>query len=95
MGLQQEADKMKACRFSAKPLEQMPQSTRVFFISPQQVFAQMQQYATLYIATPLLSGQVLAAMQELCTGGLIVIYGEWTIEYEIILQRSFERHQTV
>lgn len=90
MGLEQEVQKMKSCKFSAKPKEKMPKNVQVSFISPQQVQDELEEYVTLYIATPLLSSQTLSVMKKLRKGGLIVIYGEWTVEYETILQESFK-----
>ncbi|HUC89758.1 MAG TPA: hypothetical protein VMR45_03065 [Patescibacteria group bacterium] len=88
-GLKNEINQMKNCRFSARPPADAPKNTKVLIIKPDQVEENMPAYNTLCIATPLVSQQVLAAMRQLQTGGLIIIFGEWTIEYEIILQRAF------
>lgn len=84
--LQAEVERMRACRFSAKPPHDTPAGTQVFFVKPHQL-ADIPEHMTFYIATPLTTQQILLGMERLRPGGLIVIYGEWTADYEILLHQ--------
>jgi len=86
--LQNEVDRMRTCAFSAKPPKNAPAGTQVFFVKPSEL-ADIPEHMTLYIATPLATSQVLLAMERLRPGGLIVIYGEWTADYEILLHQTY------
>jgi len=86
--LQREVHNMRHCRFSAKRPCDAPAGTQVFFIKPDWL-DDVPEHMTLYIATPLATQQVLRAMQRLRAGGLIVIYGEWTADYEILLHQTY------
>ncbi len=90
-GLQLEIDRMKACKFSALPFIRAPQGTRVFFVEPNDLYENLPPYATLYITTPLRAADVRQALTMLRQKGLIVVYGEWTAEYEQILQEAFNQ----
>jgi hypothetical protein len=86
--LQREVERMRDCKFSAKPPHDAPAGTQVFFVNPGQL-DDIPEHMTFYIATPLTTQNVLLAMRRLRPGGLIVIYGEWTADYEILLHQTY------
>jgi hypothetical protein len=87
--LAREVRNMRSCQFSAKRPIDAPASTQVFFIKPDWL-DDVPEHMTIYLATPLATQQVLQAMERLRAGGLIVIYGEWTADYEILLHQTYD-----
>jgi len=85
--LEQEVIRMRSCTFSARTPQTAPPNTRVFFVKPEHI-ASIPEHMTLYLAVPLTTQQLLHAMERLRSGGLIVIYGEWTADYEILLHQT-------
>lgn len=86
--LTREVHNMRTCRFSAKPPTTAPAGTQVFFVKPAWL-KDIPESMTLYIATPLNTAQMVQALPHVRTGGLIVIYGDWTSDYEVLLHRSY------
>jgi hypothetical protein len=87
--LQHEVTQMTHCKFSAQPFHKAPSGTQVFFVRPEDLSTGLPEHTTLYIMTPMTTAVVRQALTKLRPGGLIAIYGEWTVEYELILQQAF------
>ncbi len=87
--LQHEVERMRTCTFSAKAPPDAPVGTQIFVVKPDWL-TDLPEHMTLYIATSLTTQQIVQAMKRLRRGGLIVIYGNWTADYEILLHQTYQ-----
>lgn len=85
--LGEEARRLRAYRFSAKPLGRSVRPDALF-ITPAQLTHPLPRYHTLYLAADVSAHQLRAALRFLDTGGLLVAYGVWTAEYEAAIANA-------
>jgi len=83
-GLRWEIDRMRAATFSRRLPLQDPQAA-VFFLESQLLGDRLTNFKTIYVTCPLTKQEFAAAVNHLLPGGLVVIYGQWCTDFEIVM----------
>lgn len=81
--LERELERLRSLRFTTKLTHPYAD---VLVITPAQTVCSLPAYCTVYVATPLTAGQFAAVIEE-SSGGVVVVYGEWTA-YEQVLRQQ-------
>ncbi|HSX29389.1 MAG TPA: hypothetical protein VLE73_02405 [Candidatus Saccharimonadales bacterium] len=84
LGLTHALQRLTTARFTTKSAMDFPDPD-VLCITPHDLLARHIACSTVYVSVPLTDAQLRAGLDLLRPGGLLAVYGEWSPEYERIV----------